>query len=380
MAALLFAIWNTETDMKIILKLAAGLSAFLAAASAVAENPTIGKASLLGQIVLPTGLKVGGVEFGGISGLDYDAAGGLFYAISDDRSQKAPARFYTLKLAISENGVQGIDIVSTTQLLDTDGKGFAEKDIDPEAIRYDAASKKIYWSSEGDAKGRPAVYEAGLDGKAGRSFALPGYYLPNADGSQGVRNNLAFEGLSISADGKTLWAGTENALAQDGDKATLESGSRSRLIGFDLASGERVGEYAYDTGTIFAKATTAPFYNDNGLSDMLALDGNTLLTVERSFALGIGTEINFYATSFSGATDVKNMNSLKNIQVKPLIKQHVLKIGEGDFGLDIDNIESVTFGPEIGGKRTLVIASDNNFNADGQFTQFVVFTLDPAAM
>ena len=366
--------------MKTILKLAAGLGAFLAATSAFAENPTIGKASLLGQIVLPTGLKIGGVEFGGISGLDYDAANGLFYAISDDRSQKAPARFYTLKLAISENGVQGVDVVSTTQLLDTDGKGFAEKDIDPEAIRYDASAKKIYWSSEGDAKGRLAVYEASLDGKAVRSFALPDYYLPNADGSQGVRNNLAFEGLSISADGKTLWAGTENALAQDGDKATLESGSRSRLIGFDLASGERVGEYAYDAGPIFAKATTAPFYNDNGLSDMLALDGNTMLTVERSFALGIGTEINFYATSFSSATDVKGMNSLRNSEVKPLTKQHVLKIGEGDFGLDIDNIESVTFGPEVGGKRTLVIASDNNFNPDGQFTQFVVFTLDPAAM
>ena len=107
--------------MKTILKLAAGLGAFLAAAPAFAENPTIGKATLLGQIVLPTGLKIGGVEFGGISGLDYDAATDLFYAISDDRSQKAPARFYTLKLAISESGVQGIDIVSTTRLLDAQG-------------------------------------------------------------------------------------------------------------------------------------------------------------------------------------------------------------------------------------------------------------------
>ena len=156
--------------MKTILKLAAELGAFLAATSALAENPTIGKASLLGQIVLPTGLKIGGVEFGGISGLDYDAANELFYAISDDRSQKAPARFYTLKLAISENGVQGIDIVSTTQLSDVAGKPFAEKDIDPEAIRYDVANKKLYWSSEGDAKGRPAVYEATLDGKAVRGL------------------------------------------------------------------------------------------------------------------------------------------------------------------------------------------------------------------
>ncbi len=366
--------------MKTILKLAVGLSALLAATSALAEKPVIGKVSLLGQIVLPTGLTIGGVEFGGISGLDYDTGNDLFYAISDDRSQKAPARLYTLKLAIADSGVQGIDIVSTIQLSDATGKPFAEKDIDPEAIRYDAGAKKLYWSSEGDAKGRPAVYEAGLDGNAVRSFELPDYYLPNADGSQGARNNLAFEGLTISADGKTLWAGTENALAQDGDKATLDAGSRSRLIGFDVGAGTPVREYAYDTGPIFAKATKAPYFNDNGLSDMLALDDNSILTVERSFALGIGTQINLYIAGFAGATDVKDMSSLKASAVKPLTKQHVLKIGEGDFGLDIDNIEAVTFGPEIGGKRTLVIASDNNFNPDGQFTQFVVFTLDPAAM
>ena len=152
------------------------------------------------------------------------------------------------------------------------------------------------------------------------------------------------------------------------------------MINFDLGTGTPVSEFAYDAGPIFVKATKAPYYNDNGLSDMLALDDNSVLTVERSFALGIGTEINFYIARFAGATDVKGMNSLRNVEIKPLAKQHVFKVGEGDFGLDIDNIESVTFGPEIGGKRTLVIASDNNFNPDGQFTQFVVFSLDPAAM
>jgi hypothetical protein len=32
-------------------------------------------------------------------------------------------------------------------------------------------------------------------------------------------------------------------------------------------------------------------------------------------------------------------------------------------------------GPEIGGKRTLILASDNNFSAT-QFTQFVAFTVE----
>jgi 3-phytase len=57
-----------------------------------------------GQKVFPTGFipsgvsgTVNGVEtpIGGLSGVTYDAVNKRFYAISDDRSQVAPARFYT---------------------------------------------------------------------------------------------------------------------------------------------------------------------------------------------------------------------------------------------------------------------------------------------
>jgi len=42
-----------------------------------------------------------------------------------------------------------------------------------------------------------------------------------------------------------------------------------------------------------------------------------------------------------------------------------------DLGIPIDNIEGMTFGPNLpDGRRTLVIVSDNNFSA-GQFTQFI---------
>ena len=192
-----------------------------------------------------------------------------------------------------------------------------------------------------------------------------------------MRGNLSFESLAISPDGKTLWAGTENALTQDGEKATLEAGSLSRIIGFDIASGAVTAEYVYENGPIFAKATQEPFYNDNGLSEFLFFGEGELLTVERSFALGIGTEINFYVANLSGASDVKGTTSLKGVAAKPMSKRKVLTIGEGDFGLDIDNIESVTWGPEVDGQRTLVIASDNNFSPE-QFTRFVVLKLDPA--
>src|SRR5690606_39253249 len=345
---------------------------FLAlATSAVAQE--MHKPELIGAFTLPTGLKIGGVEFGGISGLDYDPRADVYYAISDDRSENAPARFYKLKLAIDGSGVQSLDILETVTLLDKAGKPFALKDVDPESIRFNTATGTIYWSSEGDRNGRPFVGEAKTDGSFIREFALPETYIPDEGKTRGIRNNLSFESLTITPDGKTLLAGTENALVQDGDKATLDHGSRSRIIAFDLASGNVTAEYAYDTDPIFTKATEPPFWNDNGMSEFVS-DGNDLLTVERSFAMGVGNRITLYRASFDGASDVKGVPSLANQPVTPLSKQLLLQLDEGDFGLDIDNIEAVTFGPMVDGKRTLVLASDNNFS-HGQVSQFIALKL-----
>jgi len=345
---------------------------FLAlATSAVAHE--MPKPELIGAFTLPTGLKIGGVEFGGISGLDYDPRADVYYAISDDRSENAPARFYKLKLAIDGSGMQSLDILETVTLLDKAGKPFALKDVDPESIRFNTATGTIYWSSEGDRNGRPVVGEAKTDGSFIREFALPEAYIPDEGRTRGIRNNLSFESLTITPDGKTLLAGTENALVQDGDKATLDHGSRSRIIAFDLASGNVTAQYAYDTGPIFTKATEPPFWNDNGMSEFVA-DGNDLLTVERSFAMGVGNRITLYRASFDGASNVKDVPSLASEPVTPLSKQLLLQLDEGDFGLDIDNIEAVTFGPVVDGKRTLVLASDNNFS-HGQVSQFIALKL-----
>lgn len=329
--------------------------------------------ALVGELVLPTGLKFNGVEFGGISGLDYDPAQNVYYAISDDRSEKAPARFYKLKLDIDASGIHGLDILETNTLLDTEGKPFAIKDVDAESIRFNPESQTLYWSSEGDRKGKPSVREMKLDGSFVREFKLAEAYLPDENKTRGTRNNLAFESLAITVDGKTLLAGTENALAQDGEIATLDKGSKSRIISFDIASGEATAEHVYETDAIFAKATLPPFWNDNGLSEFMT-DGSNLLTVERSYAHGVGNRISIYRASFDGATDVNGKLSLEGIAATPLKKELLLRLDEGTFGLDVDNIESITWGPEIDGAKTLVIASDNNFNTD-QFTQFIVIKL-----
>ncbi len=329
--------------------------------------------ALIGEFVLPTGLKLNGVEFGGISGLDYDPAKNVYYAISDDRSEKAPARFYKLKLDIDAAGIHGLDTLESTTLLDAENKPFTIKDVDAESIRFNPASQTLYWSSEGDRKGKPSVREMKLDGTFVREFKLPEVYLPDDNKTRGTRNNLAFESLTITADGKRLLAGTENALVQDGDIATLERGSKPRIIAFDIASGDVTAEYVYETDPIFAKSPLPPFWNDNGLSEFVT-DGADLLTVERSYAHGVGNRISIYHASFDGASDVAGKASLQGLNATPLKKELLLRLDEGTLGLDIDNIESITWGPDIDGAKILIIASDNNFNA-GQFTQFVAIRL-----
>lgn len=354
------------------------LAAFAAAAPLLATpvlaDVTVGTPRLIGQFVLPTGVAFQGVEFGGISGMDYDPRNDMYYAISDDRSEHGPARFYRLKLRIDGKGVHGVDVLSTVPLKDADGHTFLPRTIDPESIRYDSASGHVFWSSEGDTKGNPGVYEAATDGTMLRSLKLPDYYLPNSDHTQGTLDNLAFESLALSPDHKSLYAGLENGLAQDGGKTTPNAGSLSRIIKFDLGSGAPSAEYPIEIEKIHNQAKDGKT-NDNGMSEFMLFGGDDFLTLERGFSLGVGNEMNLYHVKLAGATDVSGKATIKGTDFTPVSKELVAKLGEGDFGLDVDNIECLTWGPVIDGTPTIVLVSDNNFSGS-EFTQFVVFALD----
>jgi hypothetical protein len=55
----------------------------------------------LGQQTLPTGFLYSGTQVGGLSGIDRDPGTGMYWAISDDRSQTSAARFYNLSLDLA---------------------------------------------------------------------------------------------------------------------------------------------------------------------------------------------------------------------------------------------------------------------------------------
>jgi len=95
---------------------------------------------------------------GGLSGITIQAK--VYYAIADDRSQKAPARFYKLKLDLTQGSLKdgGVVPVGMTTLLDETNQPFAAGSLDPEGIAL-TSSGTVFISSEGDAEQLIKLYQ-----------------------------------------------------------------------------------------------------------------------------------------------------------------------------------------------------------------------------
>ena len=77
----------------------ATVSAVATAAGSGAKPPTL---EFVGQSIFPTGTDFEGTQVGGLSSITFDEGRGVFYAISDDQSQFAPARYYTLRVDLDD--------------------------------------------------------------------------------------------------------------------------------------------------------------------------------------------------------------------------------------------------------------------------------------
>lgn len=327
--------------------------------------------SYLGEFDIPTGFTEGGVEVGGLSGIDFNPATGHYIAISDDRSEKGPARFYDLDIDVSAAGLKGVTILDHIVLKDKNGQPFAIKTVDPESIRL--GKDGIYWSSEGDGKALlpPFVRVANADGSFVREFTLPQGFAPTADHTSGIRDNLAFESTTFLPSGDFL-VGLESALYQDGPMTTLTNGSLDRVIRYDPATGEQKAQYVYPVSPIPQAPAKPDGWTDFGMSEFIALDDHHLLSIERGYAQGIGNSAVINMVDFDGATDVKDIPSLAKTEqrIVPLRKAQVMDLRS--LGLAPDNVEGVALGKAKDGTDVLVFVSDNNFNPT-QKTQFYAF-------
>lgn len=345
-------------------------------APAHGSRVAIGGIELLGEVSFPTGTTFAGTQVGGLSGIAYDSAADRYLAISDDRSQLSPARFYELAIDLADGSLDTGDVTFTgvTTLRRADATTYPALSLDPEGIALGPDST-VYVSSEGDATAGIAPFVNQYrrsDGQVIEELAVPDAYLPNPP-SSGIRNNLAFESLTATPKGKQLVTATENALAQDGPAATSSSGSPSRVLVYDNEKPK--DEYRYDTDPVSRPAVPAGSFATNGLVELLALDDKgTFLALERSFSTGVGNDVHLYRFELDQASRLGPGEAPAD--VPSLRKELVLDLGE--LGLTIDNLEAMTFGPVLpDGRRSLIVVSDNNFSPT-QVTQVLAFAVDIA--
>lgn len=339
--------------------LAAGLVAPTAAAAPQHVDPfTPLHIRYVSTTEVPTASTVRGVPVGGLSGITYDAHRRQLLAISDDRGERGPARFYTFPVAVA------LRPGTPFQPQQTDLVGLGKDQSDTESLRL-LPSGNLLVSSEADAPsdGSPAaaafVRQYTRSGRPVRSLALPPEFRADFR-SHGFRDNLGFEGMDVRAGTVSLLA--ESALAQDGPIATTAHGADARLL-VRRPDGATT-EFVYRTDPVPVGTS-----GDNGNAELLALNATDYLVIERGYdPTTARNHVRLYWTTTLGALPIGSIPGTGHGAllgpVLPMPKRLVFDFADVAGLTNPDNVEGITFGPRLAdGARSLILVSDNNFSA-----------------
>jgi hypothetical protein len=328
---------------------------------------------LAGEFLIPPKTPFRGIgpsSFGAISGLTTLPGGCELLAISDDHQDP---RMY--RLALSGSGAS--TRVRPVRHIPLGTAAGAPATLDPEGIALTKGGTVLI-STEGmgnDPRLPPAILEYTQDGRFLRQLQVPPRFLPNERGPQrsGSRRNSGFESLAMAADGSRFYTASELPLVQDGPDAPFTPGRRIRIIEY-VADGTSYApgrEFAYELAPLDEPA--APYGQAiSGLVELLPLGPTELLALERGFVqakgvpFGVNT-IRLFRISLDGAMDVSTIDALGGrADVKPVEKTLVQDFsalrGRSLRLLNLENFEGMAWvGP--GGQRSLLVVSDDNFNA-----------------
>ena len=345
----------------------------------------------LGEKDVPHNLLFNNTTVGGLSSIDYNAATNTYYMICDDRSAINPARFYTAEILVTSTGIDSILFTGVYSLLQPNGHVYPNSKQDPyhtpdpEAMRYNPITKQLTWSSEGErivtkkdtVLEDPSVIMITADGKYVDSFVMPPNLTMHAT-EKGPRQNGVLEGLTFADNYTTLFVNVEEPLYEDGPRVDItDKGAYIRLLKFDVATKKNTAQYAYKPDNVAHAAVPENGYKINGIPDILSIGNNQLLVIERSYSTGrMACTIKVFAADLNTATNVTNMPLAGETgKFAPATKKLILNMD--DLGIYIDNIEGVTFGPNLpNGHKTLLFVTDNNFN-EKEISQFLLFEVMP---
>ena len=368
--------------------LASALLALLAACAPLprqAPAPTAAAPAqlrLIGVQALDFSTRYADTLVGGLSGIDYDPVQQRYIAISDDRATHDPARAYTLELHYSASALETPRWTGVRFLQHDSGQRFAPQhraidamDVpDAEAVRWLPGSNDFLWSSEGDFRrgfGPQLRRSRWHDGSVQRHYPLPESFTPDPQKRQGPRANGTLEGIALTPDGRSAWLAMELPWWQDGARASpSDPGAPVRLTAIDLASGDALRQIAYQPDAVPQQPLVQWGQYLQGVSEILADGPHHLLVLERAYSLGQGFHARLYRIDTRQGSNTLALPALRpgNHEVAP----KTLVADLADLGLgSIDNLEGMTWGPDLpGGGCVLILVSDNNFNP-AQRTQFI---------
>lgn len=310
-------------------------------------------------------------DFGGISGVDRDARG-RWYLISDDRSERAPARFYTARMRI-RRGQPQLDVRGSVMLRDAAGAPFVAdgstgEKVDAESIRM--FGRALVWSSEGDPDNGtdPAVRRMRRDGRERARIALPAQFGFDRQKRHGARKNQTVEGLAVAASG-ALWIAMEGPLYEDGPAARPDTGALLRFTHIARNGTRRQIAYRTDPDPLAGSGRRS----DIGVSEILPLDEDRLLVLERAGAEQADGRWRFhcrlYLVDTAGAADVAAVARLDG----GAVAKTLLVDFDSVPGPTPGNLEAMAWAPKGRDRQgRLVVMADNNFVA-GDPTTLLLF-------
>lgn len=349
------------------------------------ENKATPSLKLISSIEIPFDEMFQNTKVGGLSGIDYDAKNDLYYLICDDRSVFNEARFYTAKIRLFENKIEGIDFQSVSSLKNKSGEVYGNwnttptTSTDPEDLRYNPKTNTLIWGSEGarvitgdkQVLQNPSLNFMDLKGNFLGNVTLP-ENLKMQQLENGPRNNGTLEGITFDKKYKNIYTNIEEPLFEDGDQANTRNGGFIRIYQFDAKTKKNTAQYGYQLEPIALEPNPKGAFAVNGVSAIQYYGKNQLLVVERSYSTGTqACTVKVFLCDLKKATNVKNYPSLQNQKLELASKKLILNMD--DLGIFIDNIEGLTFGPKlVNGNPSIIFVSDNNFS-DKQKTQVLVF-------
>lgn len=326
----------------------------------------------LSNTTLPTGYRyysdpsdITGSLVAGLSGIDYDPRTGRIVTVRDNWMSGAAlpgqSNFPNLLDLEATPNTQGSGYalrVSGVQPLNGGGRAVMDT---LEGVRFDPFGDGLWFISEAGG----SLFHWTPDGDR-TEIRLPATVVRQS-------GNAGLEGIAFTPSG-SLWVAREGTRPGD-------AGNISLLSKVDR-TGVLLGQFAYGRDAIA----------NNGLSEIVALSDTSFLVMERAWdGKGATTEprgvshnsIRVYRVDLGGATDVSALDSVSSdgsvaLLTKTLVfDSAALADTLNTYETKIDNIEGMTFGPNLAnGHATMMMVSDNNNSGSQGKTQFIVFKVD----